>query len=311
VANANSKTYGQTVTETGSQTGVVNNDGITASFASSGDARFAGVGTYTISAMLSDPNRRLGNYTVHETDANLVVNPAHTTVGLVSSANPSRVGQAVTFTVTLRPVSPSTALPPPGETVTFLDGSTVLGTGTLDIFGHATFTTSRLAAGTHSIAAVYAGDVNLLGSQSVILDQIVGDGPDKITGAGFLDEALFFVHFNFAVQTVVQHGVTSFQGNLTFHVFNVLDLRSTAITLIAVNPDGMQGMFQGTATLNGRPGYTFTVYVDDNDNPVAGPDMFRILITGPGGFSYDSDASATLGGLLVKGGHIEVHKGDR
>lgn len=75
-ANDNSKAYGETATDTGTLSGVLNNDGITASFASSGDGAGSSVGNYTISATLADPNGRLGNYVVHETDANLTVSPA-------------------------------------------------------------------------------------------------------------------------------------------------------------------------------------------------------------------------------------------
>src|SRR5439155_1346443 len=81
-ATANSKTYGDTATDSGSLGGVLNNDGVTAGFSSAGDAATAdvGTGTYLITAMLSDPNSKLGNYTVHETDANLTVNKANSTV---------------------------------------------------------------------------------------------------------------------------------------------------------------------------------------------------------------------------------------
>src|SRR5262249_6984146 len=74
-ANANSKTYGQTASDTGSLSGVLNNDGITANFTSAGDTATAPVssGSYVISATLSDPNGKLGNYTVHETDATLTI----------------------------------------------------------------------------------------------------------------------------------------------------------------------------------------------------------------------------------------------
>jgi hypothetical protein len=81
-AAVNSKTYGQTASDTGTLSGVVNGDSITASFASAGDAASAPVGTgsYTITATLADPNNQLANYTVHETDAILTVNPAVLTV---------------------------------------------------------------------------------------------------------------------------------------------------------------------------------------------------------------------------------------
>ena len=77
-AAANSKTYGQTASDTGTLVGVQGSDGITASFASGGDAANAPVGTgsYTISGTLSDPNHVLSNYTVHATDATLTVSKA-------------------------------------------------------------------------------------------------------------------------------------------------------------------------------------------------------------------------------------------
>ena len=73
-----------------------------------------------------------------------------TTTTLTSSVNPSVAGQTVTFTAT---VSPSAAT----GMVTFLDGSIPLGSGTLSN-GIATFTTSDLSAGDHSIEANYSGD---------------------------------------------------------------------------------------------------------------------------------------------------------
>ena len=81
-ANANSKTYGQTASDSGTITGVQASDGITASFSSAGDPASAPVGTgsYAITATLSDPNGKLGNYTIHETDATLTVNKAALTI---------------------------------------------------------------------------------------------------------------------------------------------------------------------------------------------------------------------------------------
>jgi hypothetical protein len=81
-ANANSKTYGQAASETGSISGVQGSDGVTASFSSAGDAAAAAVGSgsYTITATLSDPNSVLSNYTVHETDATLTVNKANASI---------------------------------------------------------------------------------------------------------------------------------------------------------------------------------------------------------------------------------------
>ena len=92
-----------------------------------------------------------------------------TTTALVSSPNPSNSGQAVTFTATVTTSGSKT----PTGTVTFNDGSTALGTGTLNGSGVATYTTSNLAVGLHSMTAVYGGDANNGGSTSAVLTQTV------------------------------------------------------------------------------------------------------------------------------------------
>ena len=94
--------------------------------------------------------------------------PAPTTTSVQSSANPSTYGTVVTFTATVSPA------PTNGESVTFKDGSTTLGTGTLS-GGQATFNTTatQLAAGSHSITAVYAGDGALGASSACALTQTV------------------------------------------------------------------------------------------------------------------------------------------
>ncbi|MGD1090719.1 MAG: Ig-like domain repeat protein [Bryobacteraceae bacterium] len=65
-------------------------------------------------------------------------------------------------------VSPSTAT----GTVTFLDGATTIG-GTVLSGGNASFATSRVAVGSHSITASYGGDTNDSGSTSRTLTQTV------------------------------------------------------------------------------------------------------------------------------------------
>lgn len=96
-----------------------------------------------------------------------VVNQATSTTTIVSSVNPSKVGQTVKFTATV--TSPTTT---PTGTVTFMDGSTELGTGTL-AKGKASYSTSTLSAGSHNITAVYGGTANISGSTSPVLVQAV------------------------------------------------------------------------------------------------------------------------------------------
>jgi uncharacterized repeat protein (TIGR03803 family) len=94
---------------------------------------------------------------------------AATTTTLTSSPNPSTSGETVTFTAT---VSSSAGAPPDGESVNFMEGSTLLGTGTLS-GGSAAFMTSSLPVGTSKIDAVYPGDGNFGGSTSKAVSQKV------------------------------------------------------------------------------------------------------------------------------------------
>ena len=99
----------------------------------------------------------------------VTVNLEETTTTLASTPNPSTVGEEVTFTAT---VSSSAGDPPDGETVSFVQGKTTLGTGTLS-GGSASFTTSTLKKGTDSIVAVYGGDSEFATSKSKPVKQVV------------------------------------------------------------------------------------------------------------------------------------------
>ena len=89
-----------------------------------------------------------------------VVNKFNTTTTITSSKNPSFFAQAVTFTATVSAVAaPGT----PTGTVTFLDAGNTIGTAPLG-GGVATFTTSTLTVGNHTITTSYNGDANFNGS---------------------------------------------------------------------------------------------------------------------------------------------------
>ena len=85
----------------------------------------------------------------------VVVQPTTTTT--VSSSAPTSVsGRSVTFTATVTPAVSNKGTPT--GTVNFYDGSTMLGTATLDANGQATWTTAELPVGSNSISAIYGGD---------------------------------------------------------------------------------------------------------------------------------------------------------
>jgi hypothetical protein len=98
------------------------------------------------------------------------VNKAKTTITLASSLNPSHHGNPVTFTATVIGAFGGSAT----GTVQFRQGTTIVGTGAVSTTTHkATFTTSALAVGTHSIKAYYSGDGSFATGVSAALNQVV------------------------------------------------------------------------------------------------------------------------------------------
>ena len=99
-----------------------------------------------------------------------VVNQASTATGLASSVDPSVYGQSVTFTAAVTASAPGSGTP--AGQVTFYDGTTAIDTATLSS-GSATFETSALAVGGHSITAQYAVSTDFAGSTSAAVTQTV------------------------------------------------------------------------------------------------------------------------------------------
>jgi len=85
-------------------------------------------------------------------------------ITLTSTPNPVVPNQPVTFTATV----------PPGVTgtITFMDGTTVLGTATI-VGNTATFTT-MLSPGTHPVTAAYGGNTNYNAATSAVDTVVVG-----------------------------------------------------------------------------------------------------------------------------------------
>jgi len=100
--------------------------------------------------------------------ATQVVQLYPTTTTLTCSPNPSAFGEAVTIKATVKSSGPYA----PTGSVTFRDGSTWIGSGTIS-GAVVTITRSNLAVGSHSITATYNGDSKSASSKSSIVTQVV------------------------------------------------------------------------------------------------------------------------------------------
>jgi hypothetical protein len=116
-------------------------------------------GSYTVNVTYAGN----GNYTTSTAAIPLSVGKIATSVSLASSANPAAALGSVTLTATI-----SASGGPPTGSVSFYDGSTLLATVNVAA-GQASYTTTGLAAGTHTITAVYSGDSNFQTSTSAAL----------------------------------------------------------------------------------------------------------------------------------------------
>ncbi len=170
------------------------------------------VGTYPITATLRGP--AAGNYIVTMAPVALTINPASTSITL---SNVIASGSTVTLTAS---VASTTAGTPTGS-VTLLDGTIPLFTTMTSATGTAVFTISSLAAGPHTLTAVYNGSTNFTPSASSPQLITIGTGPNSspdftLAATGVMSQTILSgasASYTFSVQM---------QGNL-----------SSAITLAA------------------------------------------------------------------------------
>ncbi|MDD5103051.1 MAG: Ig-like domain repeat protein [Candidatus Peribacteraceae bacterium] len=100
------------------------------------------------------------------------------TAAVTPDFNPSTYGNSVTFTATV-----SGGYSPTG-TVDFKDGLTTIASGVALAGGSATFATSTLGGGSHSITAVYSGDNENETATSPVLMQVVNKATLTVTADG-------------------------------------------------------------------------------------------------------------------------------
>ncbi|MGA8493096.1 MAG: FG-GAP-like repeat-containing protein [Terriglobales bacterium] len=168
-----------------------------------------------------------------------------TTTTVTSSLNPAPTGQLVTFTGKVASTVVGDKRVPTG-TVTFKDGTSVLGPGTLNASGVATFGTSSLAAGTHSITAVYGGDTTFTGSTSAPLNQVVTAAPDYTLTANPTSPAPISPGSS-ATVTIAVAAVNGYNGVVSFSASSCTGLPAEASC--SFNPSTVTGSGKTTLTI--------------------------------------------------------------
>jgi hypothetical protein len=93
--------------------------------------------------------------------------PTATTLVQVTP-NPAQAFQAITLSASV-----SSQFGTPGGTVSFLAGTTLLGTATVNAGGQAVMTTNQLGAGTYNVTAVYTATTQYASSTSPVVVEIV------------------------------------------------------------------------------------------------------------------------------------------
>ena len=251
-SSLNPSVYGSAVTFTASVTAahgvptgtVTFNDGATAL----GSAPIDGTGTATLttSSLTVGGHPVTAAYSGDGNDSaatsavlNQTVQAAPSATSVASSLNPANAAQAITFTATVT----ASAAAPTG-TVTFADGSTTLGSATVDGTGHAAITVAALAAGTHTITATYSGDKKL-GPSSGNVSQVVTTVPTSTTLASSSNPATFGSSVTFTA-TVSSGTAGTPTGTVTFRD------GSTVIGTVALTGAGTAALTTSSLTVGGH-----------------------------------------------------------
>jgi hypothetical protein len=147
---------------------------------------------------------------------------------LTANANPALALNAIVLTTTVT----NAGVGVPTGTVAFSDGSTSLGTATLNASGIAALTVPQLLVGTHPITASYAGDGSNFASAATVLNEVVTLRPTATTITGQA------INPN-NPQDVLLIGVVEWTGQVTPTGTITFTNNGTVLGTVAVNTAGL------------------------------------------------------------------------
>lgn len=284
VSNINPSSFGQAVTFTATVTGtggpptgnVTFRDGATV--LGTGALDGAGVATYTTSNLAAGNHSITARYTGSASFAMSLsptvvqaVGQNATATSVVSSANPSPYGSAVTFTATVNGTGGT-----PSGTVTFMDGATVLGSAALNGSGQAALSIATLVAGNHPLTAVYGGDSNFTGGTSPIMVQAIGQNAVTVALASSANPSPGGQPIQFTATVTAAGGTPT--GNVTFHdgstVLGTVALTSgQAVFAISTLSIGMHSI---TASYGGDNNFAAATSAALNQSVSIPPDSLKL-----------------------------------
>jgi Bacterial Ig-like domain (group 3) len=195
-----------------------------------------------------------------------------TTLTPVPTPDPSVYQEPVTLTAS---VSSSGGTPPNGENVTFMSGTTSLGTAELTS-GTASLTTTALPAGTDSITAVYGGDSDFAGSTSAAVSQTVSKASSSLTLTSSPNPSTFGQSVTLTANVSGQFSgvatgtVTFSNGSSSLGSVSVSsNLATLATTDLPVGTDSITAAYSGDSNFTGSTSSTLSQVV--NAAPGFGP----------------------------------------
>ena len=194
-------------------------------------------GDHSITAAYAG-NATFATSTSVSTIVTVAFGPAVTSTQLTATPKPSTLGAPVTFTATVASASGT-----PTGTVTFADGATVLGIGTVT-GGQASISTAGLAVGDHVVTASYSGDTAFGSSSSAALTQAVSAAPTATDLVATPNPALLGTTVTFTA--TVSAGIGTPTGVVTF---------SDGVTLLGTGTlaNGQAALATSVLTLGSHP----------------------------------------------------------
>jgi hypothetical protein len=198
-----------------------------------------------------------------------------TTTSVGSNNNPSTLGSSVTFTATVSAISGT-----PAGSVTFADGASTLAVISL-VGGSASYTTSALTGGSHTINATYGGNGTYFGSTGSV-SQVVN------TGSTIQFNPTAYSKFEDAGTVTLT--VTRTGGNTS----GSASVQYSTVNGTAIGGVRFVSVTNGTVTFGaGEISKTFNITLND-DSLIQGKQTFTVTLSNPNAATLGATTTATV-----------------